>query len=93
MYAVGRNFYFVDSAKREEQPDEVFRRILRGLLDDIPHRVRNGGMKCYAFDLHASEVDSNELSRLKRSFHLTVSILLPAVALVHLLSKRQIRRV
>jgi hypothetical protein len=68
-YAVDRNFHFVDPAEREDQPDKILWRILRGLLYDISYRIRDGGVERYAFDLHASEIDSDELSRLKRSFH------------------------
>src|ERR1700730_3844057 len=70
--AVGGNLYFIDTAKREEYPDEILRRILGGLLHDISYRVCDGSMEGDALDLHAGEIDSNELSRFERGFHRTL---------------------
>jgi len=67
--AVSGNLYFIDPAKREEEPDEILRRVLGGLLHDVSYRIRDGSVEGDAFHLHAGEIDSNELSRFERGFH------------------------
>jgi hypothetical protein len=42
------------------------------LLHDISYSVCDGSMESDALDLHASEIDSNELSRFERGFHRTL---------------------
>jgi hypothetical protein len=68
-YTFGGNFHLVDPTERKEQSNEILRRVLRGLLDDITDRVRDGGVEGYRLDLHAREVDPDELTRLERRFH------------------------
>lgn len=67
--AIGGNFHFVDPAKRKEQPNEILRRVLRSLLDYIADRVGDGGVEGYLLDLHACEVDPDELSCIELSCH------------------------
>src|SRR5579862_700871 len=67
--AVSGNLYFIDTAKREEQPYEILRRILGGLLDDVSYRVGDGSVEGDALHLHSGEIDSNELSGFERGFH------------------------
>jgi hypothetical protein len=74
--AIGGNFHLVDSAKRKEQPNEIFRRVLRSLLNYISNRVGDGGVEGYFINLHAREVDPDKLSRLELSFHRKFSALL-----------------
>jgi hypothetical protein len=70
--AVGGNLYFIDTAKREEQPYEIRRRILGSLFHDVSYRVRDGSVEGDALHLHSGEIDSNELSRFERAFHWTL---------------------
>lgn len=68
-YAAGGNLHLVDPTERKEHSNEILGWVLRGLLDDIPDRVSDGDVKVYLLDLHAREVDPDELSRSERSFH------------------------
>src|SRR5579863_3078574 len=70
--AVSGNLYFIDTAKREEQTDEILRRILGGLLHDVSDCIRDCSVEGDALHLHSGEIDSNELSYFERGFHRTL---------------------
>ena len=63
--AVGGNVDFGDAAKGEEEFNEVFRRRVGRLTDDVTNGVGDSGMEQDALNLDAGEVDANHLSGLE----------------------------
>ena len=66
-YSVFRHFDLGDSTKGEEQLDQICRRILGSLANDVADRGGHGRVKENASRLHSSKIHAHCLSRLKGS--------------------------
>ena len=62
-----RDFDLGDAAKREEQLDQIHRRIFRRLAHDVAHRGGHGRVEQHAAGLQSGEIHAHCLPRLKRS--------------------------
>jgi hypothetical protein len=65
--AVFRNFDLCNSAKREEQLDQIFRGIFGSLAHDVADRGGYGRVEQNASGLQSREIHAHCLSRLKGS--------------------------
>ena len=63
--AVGGDFDFANATEGEQKFYEVFRRLFRGLFDDVANGVGDRSLKHHALSLEAREVDAHELARLE----------------------------
>jgi len=69
-YAVFRHLDLGDSTKREEQLDQIFRRIFGSLAQDVADRGGYGCMEQYISGLQPGEIHAHCLSWLKGSHNL-----------------------
>jgi len=65
--AVGGDFDFGDAAEGEEEFNQVFRRRVGRLTDDVTNGVGDRGVEQDALNLDAGEVDADHVSGLEGS--------------------------
>ena len=63
--AVSGDFDFGDATEGEEQLNEVFGRLFRGLLHDMRDGVGDSSLEHYALSLEAGQIHAHELTCLQ----------------------------